>query len=118
MADSSLTVWLKAIAGDFGVQLGLTDSDYSTIVDWTEEALANDAEQSPLTSAEKAVGRAMVWLRIMGLSTNSTDAYDRAERLYGQALDSASVYLPDISGLVKSITFYDPYQTTTDYDYV
>jgi len=118
MADSSLTTWLKNIAGSFGTELSLADADYAVAIDWTLEALAIDAEPSPLDSACKAVGRAMLWSRVMGLVTGSKDTFDRAQILYGQALDAASVYLPDISGLVKALSFYDPYLTVEDTDYV
>jgi hypothetical protein len=118
MADSSLMTWLKNIAGSFGTELSLGDSDYAVVIDWTLEALCLDAEQSPLTSAEKAVGRACLWLRVMGLMTGSSDAFNRAQILYDQASDVASVYLPDITGLVKAVEFYSPYDTTLDEDYV
>lgn len=113
-----LETWITNIAGSFGTELSLSASDYTVIIDWTLEALALDAEQSPLTSAEKAVSRAMLWLRVMGLVTGSKDTFERAQILYGQACDVASVYLPDISGLVKSVTFYDPYLTVEETDYV
>ena len=118
MADSSLTTWLKNIAGSFGTELSLADADYAVMIDWTLEALAIDAESSPLTSAEKAVARAMLWLRVMGLVTGTADTFERAQILYGQAIDTASVYLPDISGLTRSLQYYDPYLTVEDTDYV
>jgi hypothetical protein len=113
-----LTTWVTNIAGSFGTELALADEDYAVIVDWTLEALAIDAEPSPLDSACKAVARAMLWLRVMGLVTGTADTYDRAKILYEQAIDVASVYLPDISGLVKAVQFYNPYTTVTDTDYV
>jgi hypothetical protein len=113
-----LETWVTNIAGSFGTELSLSASDYTIIVDWTLEALAIDAEPSPLDSACKAVSRAMLWLRVMGLVTGSQDTFDRAQILYGQACDVASVYLPDISGLTKALQFYDPYTTVEDTDYV
>jgi hypothetical protein len=113
-----LTTWITNIAGSFGTELSLTDDDYAVVIDWTLEALAIDAEPSPLDSACKAVSRAMLWSRVMGLVTGTADTFDRAQILYGQALDAASVYLPDISGLTKAIIFYDPYMTVEDTDYV
>jgi hypothetical protein len=116
MAD--LTSWLEDIAGSFGTELGLSADDYASVVAFTCEALQIDSETSPLDSAQKAVGRMELWLYVMGLTTGSKDTFDRAKILYEQAASVASVYMPDISGLVKSVNFYDPYQATTDYDYV
>lgn len=116
MADTALTTWLKNIAGSFGTELALTDADYAVMIDWTLEALVLDSEPSPLTSACKAVGRACLWQRVMGLMTGSKDAFDRAKILYDFAADAASVYLPEISGLVKGIQFYNPYTTVLPED--
>ncbi len=118
MADSALTTWVKNIAGAFGTELSLTDANYAVVIDWTLEALAIDAEPSPLDSACKTVARACLWQYVMGVVTGHQDTFDRAKILYEMACDAASVYLPDISGITKALIFYDPYVTVEDTDYV
>jgi hypothetical protein len=107
---STLTTWLKAYAGSFGTELALTDADYAAIVDYTLEILNLTAEE--LTKDVKAVSKSCFWLRVMSLTTGVKDTFDRAKEMYGISCDAASVYVPDIGILAKSLTFYDPYVTT------
>lgn len=111
---TALTDWVTNIAGSLGTELALTASDYQVVVDWTLEALALDSEPSPLTSACKSVSRAIFWQYIMGLTTGSEDQFNRAKMLYEMAIDTATVYLPEINGLIKAVEFYSPYDTVLD----